>query len=156
MAEAHASRGAAFGDFDNDGDIDVVVWNRNEPPSLLRNDLKGGNHWLQVKLTGTKSNRAAIGATVTVESGGHSQARVGDEPGELHVRQRSAAAFRPGQIGRRQGDGALAIRRRADRRCGCSGSRPGDYREVIQPREREADISGGIKRTAGRVLYSAL
>jgi len=76
LAEAHASRGATFGDFDNDGDIDVVVWNRNEPPSLLRNDLKGGNHWLQVKLTGTKSNRAAIGATVTVESGEHRQARV--------------------------------------------------------------------------------
>ena len=76
IAETHAARGAAFGDFDNDGDIDVVVWNRNEPPSLLRNDLKGGNHWLQVKLTGTKSNRAAIGAMVTVESGGHTQARV--------------------------------------------------------------------------------
>jgi hypothetical protein len=76
IAEAHASRGAAFGDFDNDGDIDVVVWNRNEPPSLLRNDLKGGNHWLQVKLTGTKSNRAAIGAQVTVEFEGRRQARV--------------------------------------------------------------------------------
>ena len=75
MLEAHSSRGAAFGDFDNDGDVDVVVWNRNEPPSLLRNDLKGGNHWLQVKLTGTKSNRAAIGAKVTLEFDGRKNAR---------------------------------------------------------------------------------
>jgi hypothetical protein len=75
MLEAHSSRGAAFGDFDNDGDVDVVVWNRNEPPSLLRNDVKGGNHWLQVKLTGTKSNRAAIGAKVTVEFDGRKNAR---------------------------------------------------------------------------------
>ncbi len=70
MSETHCSRGTAFGDFDNDGDVDVVVWNRNQAPGLLRNDLKPGNHWLQVRLTGTKSNRAAIGARVTVESGG--------------------------------------------------------------------------------------
>ena len=56
-------------------DGSVLVWNRNQAPSLLRNDLKGGNHWLQVKLTGTKSNRAAIGSTVTVEFGGRRQAR---------------------------------------------------------------------------------
>lgn len=76
MKERHSSRGAAFGDFDNDGDVDVVVWNRNEPPSLLRNDLKADRHWLQVRLTGVKSNRAAIGATVVVESGGRKVAQV--------------------------------------------------------------------------------
>lgn len=76
VLERHSSRGAAFGDIDNDGDVDVVVWNRNEPPSLLRNDVTGGNHWLQIRLTGTKSNRAAIGAKVTVEFDGHKQAQV--------------------------------------------------------------------------------
>jgi hypothetical protein len=75
LAERHCSRGTAFADFDNDGDLDIVVWNRNEPPSLLRNDLKPGNHWLQLKLTGTRSNRAAIGARVTVEFGGRRQAQ---------------------------------------------------------------------------------
>ena len=41
VADLHASRGCAFGDFDNDGDVDVLVWNMNEPPSLRRNDLSG-------------------------------------------------------------------------------------------------------------------
>ena len=72
---AHSSRGAAFGDFDNDGDIDVLVFNMNEPPSLLRNDYAGPNHWISVKLEGTMSNRAALGAAVRVTAGGRTQAR---------------------------------------------------------------------------------
>ena len=47
--------------------------NMNEPPSLLRNDTKSANHWLKVKLFGTKSNRSAIGSRVTAEYGGHKQ-----------------------------------------------------------------------------------
>jgi hypothetical protein len=71
----HSSRGAAFGDFDNDGDEDVLVFNMNEPPSLLRNDYHGQNHWISVKLQGTKSDRAALGAMVRVRAGGRTQAR---------------------------------------------------------------------------------
>ena len=69
----HMSRGCAFGDFDNDGDIDVLVVNLNEPPSLLRNDVTSGHHWLKIKLVGTKSNRGAIGARVTCSYGGKKQ-----------------------------------------------------------------------------------
>jgi hypothetical protein len=69
----HSSRGCAFGDFDNDGDMDVLVMNMNEPPSLLRNDLANGNHWLKVKLTGVKSNRTALGARVVVTFGERKQ-----------------------------------------------------------------------------------
>jgi hypothetical protein len=71
--ELHSSRGTAFGDFDNDGDVDVVVLNMNEPPSVLRNDCSTKNNWLKVKCVGTKSNRSGIGARVRVVTGGHSQ-----------------------------------------------------------------------------------
>ena len=63
---AHTSRGAAFGDYDNDGDIDVLIVNLNQPPSLLRNDLDTDDHWLKVKLIGVASNRSAIGASVKI------------------------------------------------------------------------------------------
>jgi hypothetical protein len=69
IQESHNSRGCAFGDFDNDGDLDVLIVNLNEPPSLLRNDVTGNNSWLKVKLIGTKSNRSAIGARVIVNTG---------------------------------------------------------------------------------------
>ena len=75
IAATHASRGCAFGDFDNDGDIDMAIVNLNEPPSLLRNDVSGGGHWLKVKLEGVKSNRSAIGARVTAHYGGKVQAQ---------------------------------------------------------------------------------
>ncbi len=75
IAEAHSSRGLAFGDFDNDGDLDILIMNMNQPPSLLRNDLGGSNHWLKVLLVGTKSNRSAIGAQVVAAYGGKRQAQ---------------------------------------------------------------------------------
>ncbi len=75
IAAVHASRGCAFGDFDNDGDIDILVVNLNEPPSLLRNDLSGDGSWIKVKLVGTKSNRSAIGARVLCKYGGKQQAQ---------------------------------------------------------------------------------
>ena len=75
IVAAHSSRGCAFGDFDNDGDLDILVVNLNEPPSLLRNDMRGSNRWLKVKLVGTKSNRSAIGARVLVRYGKKVQAQ---------------------------------------------------------------------------------
>ncbi len=75
IVEAHSSRGAAFGDFDNDGDIDILIMNMNEPPSLLRNDVTGAHHWLKVLLVGTKSNRSAIGAQVVAVYGERRQAQ---------------------------------------------------------------------------------
>jgi hypothetical protein len=71
----HSSRGAAFGDYDNDGDVDVLVMNMNEPPSLLRNDYAGTNGWIEIALAGTRSTRSGLGATVRVTVGGRTTAR---------------------------------------------------------------------------------
>ena len=68
-----SSRGAAFGDYDNDGDIDVLVLNMNDLPSLLRNDGGNKQNWIKLKLIGTTCNRTAIGARVRVVTGTHSQ-----------------------------------------------------------------------------------
>jgi hypothetical protein len=75
ISESHSSRGCAFGDFDNDGDVDVLIVNMNEPPLLLRNDVDTTRHWLKVRLEGVKSNRSAIGARVLVRYGGKIQAQ---------------------------------------------------------------------------------
>jgi hypothetical protein len=63
------SRGAAIGDFDNDGDLDILVSNNGRSPQLLRNDGGNSNHWLQLFLIGTRSNRDAVGARVKVTAG---------------------------------------------------------------------------------------
>jgi hypothetical protein len=68
-----SSRGVAFGDYDNDGDIDVLISVLDERPTLLRNDTAGG-HWFTMRLEGTTSNRSAIGAKVTIQAGGTQQA----------------------------------------------------------------------------------
>ena len=75
VAAAHCSRGCAFGDFDNDGDLDIIVVNLNEPPSLLRNDLTAKANWIKVKLEGARSNRSAIGARVLAHYAGKTQAQ---------------------------------------------------------------------------------
>ncbi|OJV43431.1 MAG: hypothetical protein BGO25_07680 [Acidobacteriales bacterium 59-55] len=65
----HSRRGTAFGDIDNDGNVDVVVYNVGGPPSLFLNETKNSNHRVLFRLVGKKSNRAAIGARVIVTAG---------------------------------------------------------------------------------------
>jgi hypothetical protein len=73
ITQHFSSRGAAFGDYDNDGDIDALVLNLGDLPSLLRNDGGNRQNWIKIKLIGTKCNRTAIGARVRVVVGTHSQ-----------------------------------------------------------------------------------
>lgn len=69
MQKPHVSRGAAAGDFDNDGDLDILVSSCGQRPQLLRNDGGNANHWLELFLIGTKSNRDGVGARVKVTAG---------------------------------------------------------------------------------------
>ncbi len=67
---SEVSRGAAFGDIDNDGDVDILVTNNNGPVRLLLNQIGSRNHWLQVQLEGVQSNRYGVGARVGVRRQG--------------------------------------------------------------------------------------
>ena len=73
LLEKHSSRGAAFGDFDNDGAVEIAVNNQNDPPSLLKQAVNPPGHWILLKLEGTRSNRSAIGARVKLVAAGHAQ-----------------------------------------------------------------------------------
>jgi hypothetical protein len=73
IASRHSARGLAVGDVDNNGTLQVLVNNQNEPPSLWKQSRLAAGHWLLLKLTGTKSNRSAIGARVVVTAAGHKQ-----------------------------------------------------------------------------------
>jgi hypothetical protein len=73
ILEPHSSRGVAFGDYNRDGRIDIVINNQNDPPALLRNDTSAAGHWLVLELVGTRSNRSGIGARVRLRAGGREQ-----------------------------------------------------------------------------------
>ncbi len=69
LAILASSRGAGFDDLDNDGDVDVVILNSCQGPTILRNDSPAGNHWIQVRLQGVRTNRDGVGARVKVTAG---------------------------------------------------------------------------------------
>ena len=69
MGVKFSSRGAAFDDFDNDGDVDVVVLNSRSGPTVLRNDSPGGKHWIEIQLRGVAANRDGVGSQVKVFAG---------------------------------------------------------------------------------------
>ena len=73
IVSRHSARGLATGDIDNDGTLEVLVNNQNEPPSLWKQAGRAAGHWLLISLSGSKSNRSAIGARVMVSAAGRVQ-----------------------------------------------------------------------------------
>ena len=121
--------------------------NMNEPPSLLRNDYRRRNGWLEVRLVGTRSNRAGLGATVVVTAGGRRQARAVLSQSSYYSHDDLRLHFGLGAARQgRRGRGALAERPggRAKRRAGpARGHDPGRRRRRDRPRDLE-----GRRRTA--------
>src|SRR6185503_796648 len=76
FAQPRVGRGLAYGDFDRDGDLDLLMTTNNGPAVLFRNDQQAGRRSVRFRLVGTRSNRDAIGATVRVYHGGTSQTRM--------------------------------------------------------------------------------
>jgi hypothetical protein len=76
FAQPKVGRGLAYGDFDRDGDLDLLLTTNNGPAYLYRNEQLAGNHSIRFRLVGTKSNRDGIGATVRIVSGGMGQSRM--------------------------------------------------------------------------------
>ena len=125
VAEAHCSRGCAFGDFDNDGDVDILIVNLNEPPSLLRNDLSGKQNWIKIKLEGVKSNRSAIGARHGPCLGGKAVVPPTLSSSKFAERARVGAWWaRPPLDGRALGGRRLRVARYSTAACSASANSP--------------------------------
>ena len=139
-----SSRGAAFDDLDGDGDVDAVILNSRDVPTVLRNETETGNHWLQIRLRGTRGNRDGVGARVRVTAGDLVQVAEVHSGLGLSKPLRHAAtvrAWRP--RARRLDRSSLAWGRRGRGREGRGRSTFDDYRRVLARRRAGGPGRGG-------------
>ena len=125
----HLGRGAASGDFDNDGAVDIAFVSLNEPPVLLRNEAARGRRWLGVRLRGTASNRDAIGAKLTLRVGDRSLTRWISGGGSFLGSHDHRVVFGLGLEGVA---GDLEIRWPSGRMQRVSGLLPGRYQDITE------------------------
>ena len=111
-----AGRGAVFADFDNDGDVDVLVNNMHDTPDLFRLDRSGERHWISLKLVGTRSNRSAIGALVRVVTADGEQRQEVRGGGSYYSQNDLRLHFGLGQAARRRPRSSCAGRTASKRR----------------------------------------
>ena len=97
FSQPKVGRGLCYADFDRDGDLDILMTTNNGPAYLYRNDQQAGNHSIRFRLTGTKSNRDAIGAMVRIEHEGVQPIAPGKRRLKLLVAVRAARNLRPRQ-----------------------------------------------------------
>jgi hypothetical protein len=135
MAEVRSSRGAAFGDVDEDGDTDVAVVNIDEPPSLLRNDVPGG-HWVGLHLVGTASNRDALGARVVLTSGPRRQMKEVHSSGSFLSSSDSRLLF---GLGDRDAADEIRIRWPSGHEERYQNLAAGDYHLIVESRSPSKD-----------------
>jgi hypothetical protein len=141
FAQARVGRGLAAGDFDRDGDVDLLMTTNNGPAVLFRNDQKTGNRSLRLRLVGTQSNRDAIGATVASSTRGTSQSRMVRSGSSYLSQSELPVTFGVGKRGPR-GPSSTDVAQWADR--GIQGRRD---RQGLRLRRGERYYSGMIIRS---------
>jgi hypothetical protein len=131
--KSYLGRGMAAGDFDNDGAIDVAFVSLNDPPVLLHNEAAAGSRWLGVKLRGTASNRDAIGAKLTLRSGGRSLTRWITGGGSFLGSHDRRVVFGLGP----SSGGDLEIRWPSGKLQSLPALAAGKYHDITEPAEKE-------------------
>jgi len=149
FTQPKVGRGAAFGDIDNDGDLDVLVTTNNGPAYLYRNDQLAGNRGIRFRLTGTESNRDGIGALVRIYYGGQTSSRMVRSGSKLPFPIRASRDIRVEQEGgNRSGRDPMAERP-------CRGIQESEGRP-LRLRGRERDQAGGINKKSPKRLKKGL
>ncbi len=136
IATRHVARGAAFGDLDDDGDIDIVINHMDAAPAILRNDTPSENRWIRLHLVGSRSNHDAIGARVEILAGGRTITR--QRKGGCSMQSTNDPRLLIG-LGSVQEIGRLTIRWPSGTVSTLEHLSPDTAYRIVEPREKDGD-----------------